>query len=190
MDIDIDFDDRDKVLALIKHIPASRIDGLEIKKHNTGVYVQEIPICPLTDSSTIDYKEAEKRGYIKLDFLNVSAYKNIRDKDHIKKLLKIEPQWDLLHEKDICDQLVHVNGYHVLLSRLNPRSILELATVLALIRPGKKYLINRCAEKGFQSIQSEVWKKTEENYSFKKAHAISYAHLVVMQLNLLYEDLI
>lgn len=190
MDIDIDFDNRDKVLGLIKYIPASKIDGLEIKKHNTGIYVQEIPTYPLTGSSSIDYKEAEERGFFKLDFLNVSAYKGIKSKDHIKKLLDIKPQWELLHEKDICDQLVHVNGYHQLLKKLNPTSIIELAMVLALIRPGKKHLISKCVDQGFDSIKNEIWEKTEDNYSFKKSHAVSYAHLVIMQLNLLYEDLI
>jgi DNA polymerase III alpha subunit len=188
MDIDIDFADREKILALIKHIPASKVVDSDIKKHNTGIYVQDIPVSPFTGSSSIDYKSAEERGYIKLDFLNVSAYKNIKSKDHIKKLLNAKPHWELLHEKDICDQLVHINGYHGLLSKLNPTNMLELATVLALIRPGKKHLITKCVDHGFESIQDEIWEKTEDSYSFKKSHAVSYAHLVIMQLNLLCEE--
>ena len=34
--------------------------------------------------STIDYEKAEDRGYFKLDFLNVSLYKDIKDEEHLK----------------------------------------------------------------------------------------------------------
>jgi hypothetical protein len=75
-DIDLDFPDRDRVLSLIKHVPASRHDG-EVKKHNTGVYCHEIPYNPLTDTASFDYKSAEERGYFKIDFLNVGAYAGV-----------------------------------------------------------------------------------------------------------------
>lgn len=185
-DIDIDFFDRNKVLDYIKHVPAS-ID--ENKKHNTGVYCQSIPINPLTGQANINYKEAEDRGYFKIDFLNVGAYQGIRNEEHIKELLSIEPLWDLMYEKEVCDQLFHINGYHALLARLRPKTILDLATVLALIRPGKRHLIDQCAQGGFDSIQEEVWSQTDEGYSFKKSHAISYSHVIVLQLNLICEKL-
>jgi DNA polymerase III alpha subunit len=184
MDIDIDFPDRKKVLDIIQHIPARLEDG---KKHNTGVYCHSIPYNPLTDTASIDYKSAEERGYFKIDFLNVSAYNGVKDESHLVELLNTEPLWDLLYEKDVCDQLFHINGYHNLLAELKPKSILELATVLAMIRPGKKHLIPVCKEKGFQAVNDEIWTKTEDAYFFKKAHAISYASVIVVQLNLLCE---
>lgn len=181
-DVDIDFYDRDSVLEKIKHISASRLEKGELVKHNTGVYLQTIPSNPLTGCSSIAYKDAEARGYFKIDFLNVSAYKDIRNEKHIEELLAVEPIWELLHEKDICDLLVHVNGYHNLLAQLKPTSIEELAMVLALIRPGKKHLVTRCRDKGFDDIKGEVWTKTAD-YSFKRSHAIAYSHLIIMQLN-------
>jgi hypothetical protein len=186
MDIDIDFPDRKKILDIIKHIPARLEDG---KKHNTGVYCHEIPYDPLTDTASLDYKSAEERGYFKIDFLNVNAYAGVRDEAHIVELLNTEPLWDLLYEKDVCDQLFHINGYHNLLNELKPTSIVELAMVLAMIRPGKKHLIPICKEKGFQSIKDEIWTKSEDAYFFKKAHAISYASVIVVQLNLICEKL-
>ena len=186
MDIDIDFPDRKKVLDIIKHIPARLEDG---KKHNTGVYCHEIPYNPLTDTASFDYKSAEERGYFKIDFLNVNAYAGVRDEAHIIELLNTEPLWDLLYEKDVCDQLFHVNGYHNLLAELKPTSILDLAKVLAMIRPGKKHLIPICKEKGFQTIKDEIWTKTEDAYFFKKAHAVSYASVIVVQLNLICEKI-
>jgi len=186
-DIDIDFADRESILSKIPHVVAGRKDRGEYKRHNTGVYLQKIPVNPLTGLATIDYETAEQRGYFKIDFLNVNAYQGVKNEAHIKQLLEIEPLWDLMYEKDVCDQLFHVNGYHNLLAQLKPTSILELATVLALIRPGKKHLVPICVEKGFQAIQDEVWIKTEEGYSFKKSHAVGYAHVIVMQLNLICE---
>jgi len=184
MDIDIDFSDRTKILDIVKHIPAT-IDG--VKKHNTGVYCHEIPVNPLTGLSGIDYKTAEERGYFKIDFLNVGIYQNVRDEEHLDRLLGIEPIWELLGEKDICDQLFHVNGYHDLLAQLKPRSIPELAMVLAMIRPGKKHLVPVCREQGFVSIENDIWIKTEESYYFKKAHGIAYATAIIVQLNLICE---
>ena len=184
MDIDIDFPDRRRVLDIIQHIPARLEDG---KKHNTGVYCHSIPYNPLTDTASIDYKSAEERGYFKIDFLNVSAYNGVKDETHLVELLNTEPLWDLLYEKDVCDQLFHINGYHNLLSELKPKSIVELAAVLAMIRPGKKHLIPVCKEKGFESINDEIWTKTEDAYFFKKAHAVSYASVIVVQLNILCE---
>lgn len=184
MDIDIDFPDRKQVLDIIRHIPARLEDG---KKHNTGVYCHSIPYNPLTDTASIDYKSAEARGYFKIDFLNVGAYNGVKNEEHLVQLLNTEPLWDLLYEKDVCDQLFHINGYHNLLAELKPNSIVELAMVLAMIRPGKKHLIPVCKEKGFQAINDEIWTKSEDSYFFKKAHAVSYASVIVVQLNLLCE---
>jgi hypothetical protein len=189
MDIDIDFPDRKTVLNLIKHIPAMIDDNGTFKKHNTGVYCHSIPYNPLTGTASIDYKSAEDRGYFKIDFLNVTAYKDVKNEEQLTNLLNTEPLWDLLYEKEICDQLFHINGYHNLLAELKPTSIVELAMLLAMIRPGKKHLIPICKEKGFQAIKDEIWTKTEDSYFFKKAHAISYASVIVVQLNLICEKL-
>jgi hypothetical protein len=183
-DIDIDFLNRTSVLDVIKHVPASLEDG---KKHNTGVYCHEIPTNPLTGNASIDYKAADARGYFKIDFLNVSAYEGVRSEEHLKELLAAEPLWDLLEDPAVCDQLFHINGYHNLIAKLKPKSIEELSMFLALLRPGKKHLIPVCEKEGFQGIQQEIWTKTDDAYFFKKAHAVAYAHVIVVQLNLLCE---
>jgi hypothetical protein len=183
-DIDIDFLNRSSVLDIIKHIPASLEDG---KKHNTGVYCHEIPANPLTGNASIDYKSADARGYFKIDFLNVSAYEGVRSEEHLRELLAAEPLWDLLEDPAVCDQLFHINGYHNLIAKLKPKSIEELSMFLALLRPGKKHLIPVCEKEGFQGIENEIWTKTDDAYFFKKAHAVAYAHVIVVQLNLLCE---
>ena len=188
-DIDLDFADRKQVLDIIKHIPASIKDNDTFKKHNTGVYCTSIPVNPITGLASIDYKEAEDRGYFKLDFLNVSAYQGVRNEEHLLQLLNTEPLWDLLGQKELCDQLFHINGYHTLVASLNPTSITELAMVLALIRPGKKHLIPICKDQGFDAIKDEIWVKTDETYFFKKSHSISYACVIVVQVNLICEQI-
>jgi len=184
-DIDIDFADRNRALSVLKHIDAS-LDST-FKKHNTGVYCTSVPYNPITGVSTIDYKTAEERGYFKIDFLNVSIYEGVKNKEHLTHLLSQEPLWDLLEQKEFCDLIFHVNGYHELIKQLKPRSIEQLAMLLALLRPGKKHLIPVCKEKGFQAIEDEIWTKTAE-YSFKKSHSVGYAHAIVVQMNLICEQ--
>jgi DNA polymerase III alpha subunit len=185
-DIDLDFPNRDVILSKIRHVTAT-LDGE--KKHNTGVYCQEIPVNPMTGLASIDYKTAEERGYFKIDFLNVSAYEGVRDEDHMNRLLATEPIWELLEQKEFCDMIFHVNGYHDLVARLKPRSISELAMFLALLRPGKKHLIATCETGGWDAIRDEIWVKNEDAFTFKKSHSVSYAHAIVVQMNRICEGL-
>jgi hypothetical protein len=61
----------------------------------------------------------------------------------------------------------------------------QLAAVLAMIRPAKRYLIG----KDWNTILNEVWTKPENGeYYFKKAHSFSYAVAVVVHMNLLCEQ--
>jgi DNA polymerase III alpha subunit len=183
-DIDIDFADRTKVLNVLKHVDA-RLDT--DKKHNTGVYVQSIPFNPVTGLSTIDYKTAEDRGYFKIDFLNVSVYEKVKSKQHLTKLLETEPLWSLLLEDDFVNNLFHVNGHGGILRQMKPESIEQLAAVLAMIRPAKRYLIG----KDWNTVMAGIWTKPEnDDYYFKKAHAIAYAHVIVVQMNLICDGLL
>lgn len=182
-DIDIDFYNRDTALALVKHVPASRVQDGEVKKHNSGVYLHDAPFDPVTGLASIDYETAEERGYFKIDFLNVSIYKDIKDEQELVRLMTTEPLWDLLEQKDFCDLIFHVNGYHELIAKLKPRSIEQLAMFLALLRPGKKHLLPKVQSEGWDSVSDEIWTKTDDNYSFKKSHAVAYAHAIVVQMN-------
>jgi DNA polymerase III alpha subunit len=186
-DIDIDFADRTKILEVIKHVPATTVDkDGTFKKHNTGVYCTSIPYNPITGTANIDYKEAEDRGYFKIDFLNVSIYKDVQDAAHLQKLMETEPLWDLLEQDDFTNLLFHINGYGYLIRQMKPRSIEELAMCLALIRPAKKHLIGQT----WDDIKKDIWKKpSNDEYYFKKAHAIAYAHVIVVQMNLICEGI-
>ena len=185
-DIDIDVVSRDDLLVHFNHIPAiiKKKDNT-YDKHNSGVYLQPIPFDQLTGLSSIDYKEAEDRGYFKLDFLNNSLYSGVRDEQHLDELTNKEPIWDLLQHEDVVKNLAHIHAHINVLKVLKPQSIIELAEVLAIIRPAKRSLLNESKEK----IKNEVWQKPSDgSYYFKKAHAIAYAVSIVVQLNLFCEQ--
>lgn len=185
-DIDIDFGNRDLILQHIKHIPASMRNLTPIRKHNTGIHVTEIPYDAINDMANIDYTEAENRGYIKLDFLNVHVYEKVKDENHLIQLMS-EPNWDLLKDATFVEQLIHLgNQYNNLQKMPDPvDSIPRLAMFLAVIRPGKKHLIG----KKWDEVAKTVWDKTDDGYSFKRSHACAYAQLVVVHMNLLTESL-
>jgi hypothetical protein len=184
-DVDIDFADREQALTLLATTPASIIRDGKLVKHNTGVYVTDIPQDPFTGFASLDYNDAEERGYVKLDFLNVNLYKQVKNEQHLVKLMQ-EPDWAKLYDPEICAQLIHINNhYDTLLKMPEPvDTIPRLAMFLAVIRPGKRHLVGRT----WKDVAVTVWDKVEGEYSFKKAHAIAYAQLVVVNLNLLDEQ--
>ena len=185
-DIDIDFADRNLALNIIKHIKAARTEEKKLVPHNTGIYLQSIPNDPVNNLSGIDYKEAEERGYFKIDFLNVNIYSKVKDEEHLKKLMETEPLWELLAQDEFTDLLFHVNGHGYLMRQMKPSSIEELAMCLALIRPAKKHLVG----KTWKEIGETIWKKPEtDEYYFKKAHAVAYAAAIVVQMNLICEEI-
>ncbi len=181
-DIDIDVADRNKLLTLIKHTPATINEKNKMRKHNTGVYFHKIPMNPFNGLSTIDYKKAEELGYFKLDILNVSIYRNITTKEQLDEMLTMEPMWELLEHKEVVEQLFHVHNHFDIVNTLKPKSIEQLAAVLAIIRPAKRHLLRQ----NWNEIDENVWKRPQgDEYYFKKAHAFAYAHAIVLQLNML-----
>ena len=68
------------------------------------------------------------------------------------------------------------------MSKLKPKTIEQLAAVLAIIRPAKRYLLNQT----WQDINEHVWEKPADgSYFFKKSHAVAYAQAIVVQMNLI-----
>lgn len=185
-DIDIDFGDRTKVLALLKHIPASIKQEDKLVKHNSGVYFTDIPVDPFTGVASIEHRSAEDRGYVKLDLLNVNLYNQVRDVQHLEQLMSTEPVWDFLLQREFTEQLSHIgNHYNTLVKMPEPvNSIPRMAMFLAIIRPGKRHLIGQ----PWGEVAKTIWDTTSDGYTFKKSHAVAYAHLVVVHMNLICEQ--
>lgn len=185
-DIDIDFVDREHALTLFKHVRASRLDTGKLVKHNTGVYLHAVPMNAVEGICAVPYDVAEEQGFFKIDFLNVGMYKGVRDEEHLIELMNREPLWDLLEDDSFNSLLFHVNGHGEILRKMKPTTIEQLAAVLAMIRPAKRYLIG----KDWNTVLNEVWKKPEsEEYFFKKSHATAYAVAIIVQMNLICEQI-
>ena len=185
-DIDIDFLDRDQALKLFKYVGASRVDNGRLVKHNTGIYMHKVPVNSLTGLCAVPYDIAEEKEYFKIDFLNVSIYKGIKNEAHLVQLMETEPLWDLLLDDSFTDLLFHVNGHGSILKEMKPENLEQLAAVLAIIRPAKRHLIG----KDWTTVMKEVWTKpANDEYFFKKSHATAYAVAVVVQMNLICEQI-
>jgi hypothetical protein len=182
-DVDIDFGDRTKILSLLKHTPASIIRDGKLVKHNTGVYFTDIPVDPYTGQASLDHTDAEDRGYLKLDLLNVTLYNQVKDEAHLLDLMNKEPDWAKLYEREFCEQLIHIGSHYDTLIKMPEavNSIPRMAMFLSVIRPAKRNLIGQ----PWADVAKTVFERpTDDSYYFKKAHAISYAHLVVVHMNL------
>lgn len=180
MDIDLDFIDRAPALEGLTYVLAA---DAERKKHVSGVYFQDIPANPFDGMAVWDFREADQKGYFKLDFLHNSIYRDVRDEAHLIELLTIEPLWEAFDDPQIVGSLAHIKDHFSVVQSIRPKSIDDLAVCIALIRPGKRYLIGRPRAE----IDREIWLKTEKYY-FKRAHSYSYATAIVVQLNLLTEQ--
>ena len=183
-DIDIDFGDRTRALELLKTTPASILRDGKLIRHNTGVYATDIPVDPFTGIASIDHESAETRGYMKLDFLNVSLYTQIKSEEHLQELIAQEPEWDRLYDPEFCSKLIHIGNHYETLIKMPEavNSIPRMAMLLAVIRPAKCHLIGET----WANVAKTVWDRPQDDgYFFKKSHSLAYAHLVVVNMNLL-----
>ena len=182
-DIDIDLADRDQLLKLIQATPARQLHQGQVRKHNSGVYVTDIPYDPVNACSAIDYEQAEQLGYFKIDLLNMGVYQLVKCPEHYEQMLVQEPNWSRLWtDSEWAKQLVHVGNYTTLLEAMRPDSIPRMAAFISIIRPGKAHLQNQPWVEVFKS----VWDGDDsKGFVFKHAHAIGYAALVALHMNLL-----
>ena len=182
-DIDLDLADRNQLLELIRATPARQLYQGQVRRHNSGVYVTDIPYDPVNECAAIDYETAEERGYFKIDLLNMSVYQLVKSPEHYAEMLAKEPPWSRLWtDPDWAKQLVHVGNYTDLLATMKPDSITRMAAFIAIIRPGKAHLQNRPWAEVFDS----VWDGNDSRgFVFKKSHSLSYSMLVTLHMNLL-----
>ncbi len=184
-DVDIDLPshtnkDRYGVKA-IQYIPEKKI----IKPHNSGYYYNSgMPIDKITGFAAIEYKEAEKAGFIKIDLLTNTSYDVFLNKQELIESLNKEPDWGLLKDKRFVEKLPHISRHFDIINELKPNSISDLADILALIRPGKDHLLSNY-KKDKQATRTNLYRKPNKSgvYYFKKSHAIATAAMIVCVMN-------
>lgn len=187
-DIDIDFANCTLALRDLKHVTASTIqktDGQRLR-HPSGVYFQDIPVDPLDGMAAWEHTVAAEHGFFKIDLLNNSIYEQVRNEAHLVALLTTDPPWKRLDDPAVVKRLAQIgkqDSHFLIVQKIEPRSILDLAICIALIRPGKCYLLSRPR---FE-IERDIWLPVS-GYYYKRSHAIAYAASIVVQFNLLVEQ--
>jgi DNA polymerase III alpha subunit len=139
-------------------------------------------VDPVTKVSAIPYKNAEDLGYMKIDFLHNHVYDSFVSRKEIDEMLDKDPDWGILLIPSEQKKLFQLANHGDVLTAVKPRSVEELADVLALIRPGKRsllklYLAQRSATRKI------LYSPDSGGYFFKKSHSISYALVVTLQLH-------
>lgn len=165
-------------------IPASMVRDGELVKHPCGHYFQTMPIDPITGLAAIPYEEAECIGFFKIDFLHLAPLDQFKNKCQIRELISREPEWDLLLNETHVQKLFQVSKHPELMATLRPRSVQELADAIALIRPGRKQLLGAYL-RNREAVRKELYSRPLPKGCYKKAHAISYALTIVLQLHLI-----
>jgi hypothetical protein len=153
-----------------------------LKPHPSGWYIDDVPVDPETGMSTLHYKDMEEAGFIKVDLISNTAYDQFKSKKEVLENLNKEPDWDLLLDKGFIEKLPHLPGHIDILRDIRPRSIMELADTLALIRPGKIHLIEDYLEDR-EKVRKRLYARPRKGYYIKKSHAVAYAHMIVCVMN-------
>ena len=183
-DIDIDLANRDQVLALIDYTAASQRKNDQLVRHNSGIYITDIPRDTLNGYASIDYQQAEQRGYFKIDLLNNTVYQLIRDQQHYDQMLAATPPWQRLQDQQFVQKIVHINNAWDQLQRMPEPvdSLARMAMFIAVIRPAKRYLQG----KPWREVAERIWLAEQDGYYFKRSHSVAYAHLVTLHMNLVH----
>lgn len=185
-DIDVDVPssfDPTKIFGDV--VRASMCKDKKLTPHPCGVYFQKVPTDPLTGLAAVPYVEAEELGCFKMDFLHLHVYDHFTSREEIRELLKHDPDWDLLKIPSVVDKLFQMSKHFDLIQQVQPKSVVQLADCLALIRPQKRFILKYYLQDPVQ-YRLDLYKQDEgTGYGFKKAHAIAYALVIVLQLHLI-----
>lgn len=150
-------------------------------KEYTGI---EVPVDQVTGLSALDAKEGEELGHFKVDLLNNSSYGKFDSKEQVKESLNdlSDFDWGVFLKKDVVESLPHIANHFTTVRQVAPKSIQELADVLALIRPGKIELLDDYLEDP-ERIRKQLYKRPLKGMYFKKSHAVAYAAMIVSIVN-------
>lgn len=187
-DIDIDVFDRNAALSGLNYVKASMVMKGELKKHPTGAFFQRMPIDPVSGLAVFPSGKksddiADLMGFYKIDMIPNSAYQYVKSPDHLDNLLKQKIDWSLFLREDVVTKLQHINSHFNIVDAYEPKSIEELACIIAIIRPGKRHLLGL----PWEDVKPEIWKREDEQYTFKKSHAIAFAMMITVQLKSMIE---
>jgi hypothetical protein len=159
-------------------------DNQRITPHPCGVYFPDcgIPIDKETDMASLDYKQAEDIGFMKVDLLSNTVYDGFVNKQEVLDALHADVDWSRFREYDFVKSLPQLSEHVELVMDIKPESIDDLADILALIRPAKRqfiddYKVNK------DEVRKKLYIKTGKGIMFKKSHAYAYAAMLICFIN-------
>lgn len=185
-DIDLDFQTTFDPATIFPNITkASMVKGSDLVKHPCGVYFQTIPVDEVTGLAAIPYDVAPNYGFFKIDFLHLGVLNHVSSKSELRRMIATPPKWQLLWDKQQVPKLFQLHRNYELLNRLRPKSVMELADCIAIIRPTKKHLLDEYAKDKYGTRPKLYRGHEDDKSSFKKSHAVAYALTIVIQLHLI-----
>lgn len=195
-DVDIDLGDRDRAAGLFpKAVVASQVNQKKMTPHKNGIYFQRIPVDKATGLAAYPYKEAEDRGYFKVDLLHNRVYDTITTEEELDAILAEPIDWDWFLDDRFFDQenpdhrIFHLGlRWGFLCRKYPPRSIQDLAALMNLKTPAKAYLYKENAT--WSEIEARIWQKESNGeYGFKKSHSVAYAIVATLDAKRIAKDL-
>lgn len=188
-DIDIDLGERERAAGLFpKAIVASQVQQDKMTPHKNGLYFQKIPVDQASGLAAYPYHEAEERGYFKVDLLHNRIYDTIESEEELDALLAESIDWDwFLDDRFYEHNLFHLGRWGWLVKKYPPRSVQDLAALIAVIRPAKAFLYKENAS--WDEIRARVWTREADGYLFKKSHGIAYALVTTLHAKLIAKTL-
>lgn len=158
-------------------------DAEKVLPHPSAYYLEDVPTDPITGNASFDYIYGDEKGFMKVDLLTNTSYDKFHSKEEVINSLNTVPNWSLLEDKEFVETMPHLSGNFDIVSKIKPRSVDDLADVLALMRPGKRHLIDQYMESK-ETARKNLYKRSSNDMMyFKRSHAISYACMIVCLMN-------
>lgn len=182
-DVDIDCSSKTERTSYGVRSMVYNPDTCRILPHPSGVNLDVIPVDLETGLAAIEHKEAAALGYTAVDILTNTSYDRFSSKQDVIDMSKKDPNWSLLEKRSFVEKLPHIGNHFDVVSIVQPKSIDDLADILALIRPGKRHLLEAYQAKKL-SVRRQLYKRSANGQAyFKKAHSYSYALMIVAIIN-------
>lgn len=153
----------------------------KVLPHPSGVYLEEVPVDEVTGLCAFDYEYGNDQGVMKVDILNNSVYKSFTSKQEVLDVINGDIDWKMFRKRSVVESLPHLSKHFDLVEKVSPTSVIELADILALIRPGKDHLIEPYL-KDRKRTRNNLYRMPKTGMYFKKSHAVSYAMMIICAL--------
>lgn len=154
----------------------------KISPHPSGFYVEKVPVDTITGLCSFDYEYSDERGFMKVDLLTNRVYDVFKTKQAILEAIDEDNvDWDLFQDPKVVEKLPHIGKHFDIVKQVHPRTVEDLADILALIRPAKISMLESYL-KHKEATRRRLYIRPKSGIYFKKSHAISYALMIVCSI--------